>query len=77
VQVGTECTYSQLYVYVQRALEVEHLCLRELCKRNLEWGGFFTGDLGGCVKEGSGDSISIWAPLGNLEGGLCTGDVAR
>jgi hypothetical protein len=25
VQVGTECTYGQLYVYVQGALEVEHL----------------------------------------------------
>jgi hypothetical protein len=57
-------------------LEVEHLSLRELCKRNLE-GGFFTRDPGGCVEEGSGDSISIWAPLANLEGGLCTGDIAR
>ena len=54
VQVGTECTYGQLYVYVQRALEVEHLSLREHCEGNLE-GGSFTGDPGGCVKEGSGD----------------------
>jgi hypothetical protein len=56
--------------------EVEHLSLRQLCKRTLE-GGFFTRDPGGCVKKGSGDSISIWAPLGNLEGGLYIGDVAR
>jgi hypothetical protein len=28
--------------------------LRELCEGNLE-GGSFSGDPGGCVKEGSGD----------------------
>jgi hypothetical protein len=36
------------------ALEVEHLSLEELCEGNLE-GDFFTGDSGGCVKEGYGD----------------------
>jgi len=30
-------------VYVQRALEVEHLFLRELCKRNLEGGLLYWG----------------------------------
>ena len=37
------------------ALEVERLSRRELCEGNLKRGGFFTGDPGGCVKEGSGD----------------------
>jgi len=40
VQVGTEYTYGQLYVYVQRAVEVEHLSLRELCEGNVDGGSF-------------------------------------
>jgi hypothetical protein len=41
--------------WMKGALEVERLSLRELCERNLEGGSSFTGDPGGCVKEGSGD----------------------
>lgn len=40
MQVGTEYTYGQLYVYVQRAVEVEHLSLRELCEGNVDGGSF-------------------------------------
>jgi len=40
--------------WIKSALEVEYLSLRELCEGNLE-AVSFTGNPGGCVKEGSGD----------------------
>ena len=41
-------------------------------------GGSFTEDPGGCVKEGSRwASLSMGAPLGNLEGGLYARDFER
>jgi len=48
----TTCQY--ISTTAEGALEVERLSLRGFCEGNLE-GGSFTGDLGGCVKEGSGD----------------------
>ena len=49
--------------WMKGALEVERLSLRELCDRNLKGGSSFTGDPGGCVKEGSGDGhFSPWGP---------------
>jgi hypothetical protein len=40
-------------------------------------GDFITGDPGRCVEKTVETGISIGAPLGNLEGGSCTGDVER
>jgi hypothetical protein len=52
VERKTFTSFSHSFDY--GALEVECLSLRELCEGNLE-GGSFTGEPGGCVKEGSGD----------------------
>ena len=41
--------------WMKGALETEYLSLREYCEGNLGGWGSFTGDLGRCVKEGSGD----------------------
>ena len=68
------------------ALEVEclslslSLSLMELCERNMEGGGWllYWGHWkicrGGLWRR---TSLSIGAPLGNLEGGSYTGDFAR
>jgi hypothetical protein len=63
------------------ALEVESLSLSltELCERNMEGGGLlYWGHWkickGGLWKQ---TSLSIGAPLGNLEGGSYTGGFAR
>ena len=39
-------------IWMKGALEVERLSLREQCEGNMELGSF-SGDPGGCVKEGS------------------------
>jgi hypothetical protein len=43
--------------WINGALEVQRLSMRELCEGNVE-GGSFTGNPGGCVNEGSEDCIS-------------------
>jgi len=58
-------------------LEVGHLSLWELCDGNLE-GGLPCWVPWRIGRKSSGDaSISIGDPLGNLEGGLSTGDFER
>ena len=58
-------------------LGVERLSLRELCEGNL-LGDFITVDSGRYVKRlWTRGSLSIRAPLGNLEGGSYIGDVER
>jgi hypothetical protein len=55
-----------------------HLSLWALCEGNLEGWGSITGDPEGYVEEGCGDGhLSIWTPLGNLEGGSFTGNFER
>ena len=60
------------------ALEVEHLSLRELRVGNLEGGLLYWGPWRICRKgPGDGQSVSIGALLGNLEGGSLTRDFER
>lgn len=71
MQVKFCASCSRVYVWsVQRAVDVEHLSLRELCEGTWRGGGSFTGDPGGCVKEGSGDRHL--SPEG-LRWGTCKG----
>jgi len=45
--------------------------------RGTWWGDFITGNPGIYVEKALERCVSIGAPLGNLEGGSCTGDVER
>jgi len=63
--------------WLKGTLEVGYLSLWELCDGNLE-GGLLCWVPRRIGRKGSGDaSISIGDPLGNLEGGSCTGDFER
>jgi len=60
--------------WMKRALEVEHLSLRETWSRGLLYSGPWRMCKGRLWRQAS---LSIGAPLGNLEGGSYTGDNER
>jgi len=62
--------------WMKGTLGLERLCLRELCEGDLV-GDFIIGYPGRYVEKALETGITIGAPLGNLEGGLYTGDFER
>jgi len=63
--------------WLKGALKAERLSLRELCEGNLE-GGLYWGPWRMCNgRFFRQESLSIGAPLGNLEGGSSTADFVR
>ena len=76
-QPGVGSSTGDFERWLKGTLEVGHLSLLELCDRNLE-GGHLCWVPWRIGRKSSGDaSVSIGDPLGNLEGGLSTGDFER
>jgi hypothetical protein len=72
------CSLGTLRDSWRRALETEHLSLWALCEGNLERGLLYWGPWRMCKgKLWRWASLFIGAPVGNLEGGLYTGDFER